>query len=131
MPHLIKHNTSPESQSLRKGNFNIGVGDVAKDPTWYTGWDAPPGGYVVYENKASGGPSIVVAENDAAMIGIANRITNSNYASLPAALYGLTNLSQHDKLVIDRQHPNIVTQGKWLTARERSQGFICSSIRAT
>jgi hypothetical protein len=69
MPNSIKYSTGAQTQALRKSNYWIGVGDVAKGPTGTTDyWSAiapASGGYVIYQNKASGGPSINVAANDA------------------------------------------------------------------
>ena len=62
MPNAIKYNTSAETLALKKGNFWIGTGDVGKGPTsstgFYNGITPPSGGYTIYLNKASGGPSI-------------------------------------------------------------------------
>ena len=69
MPNAIKYNTSAETLALKKGNFYIGTGDVGKGPTsstgYYNGITPPTGGYTIYLNKVSGGPSIYTATNDA------------------------------------------------------------------
>jgi hypothetical protein len=76
MPNTIKYSTSGDTQSLEKGNFFIGVGDVPKGPTSTTGhWQGitpPISGYTIYANKASEGPSIMVAENDAKLVEFTN-----------------------------------------------------------
>lgn len=68
MPNHIKHGTSSLS-SLVKGNQNFGVSGFADyGPTsssgFYQGITPPNGGYTIYVDRASGGPSIHVANND-------------------------------------------------------------------
>jgi len=76
MPNTIKYSTSGDTLSLEKGNFFIGVGDVPKGPTSTTGhWQGitpPISGYTIYANKASEGPSIMVAENDTKLVEFTN-----------------------------------------------------------
>jgi hypothetical protein len=78
MPNSIKYTTSTETKALRKGNFYIAVGDDPKAPTsqngYWVGYDVPPGGYVTYINKESGGPSIYTSANDSDLISITNII---------------------------------------------------------
>jgi hypothetical protein len=63
MPNAIKYNVSTETLSLKKGNFWIGTGDVGKGPSstsgFYKGITPPAGGYTIYLNKVSNGPSIL------------------------------------------------------------------------
>ena len=86
MPNSFKYNLSAESNSLKKGNFYIGIGDVDKGPTSSTGfWNGinpPSGGYSVYVNKASGGPSIQVCANDYALITLTNRIASTSNTTI-------------------------------------------------
>jgi hypothetical protein len=78
MPNSIKYTTSTETKALRKGNFYIAIGDDPKAPTsqngYWVGYDVPPGGYVTYINKESGGPSIYTSANDSDLISITNII---------------------------------------------------------
>ena len=86
MPYPIKYNASTESNALKMGSFWIGTGDGSKGPTSVTGyWNsiAPPsGGYAVYVHKASGGPSISIALNDAQLITITNNIAGTSYTTV-------------------------------------------------
>ena len=85
MPNAIKYNTSAETLALKKGNFWIGTGDVGKGPTsstgYYNGITPPSGGYTIYLNKASGGPSIYVASNDSQLISLTNTIAGTSYTT--------------------------------------------------
>jgi len=81
MPNAIKYNVSAETLALKKGNFWIGTGDVGKGPTsstgFYNGITPPTGGYTIYLNKASGGPSIYTVSTEAELTGLTNTISVS------------------------------------------------------
>jgi hypothetical protein len=87
MPNAIKYNTSAETLALKKGNFWIGTGDVGKGPTsstgYYNGITPPSGGYTIYLNKSSGGPSIYTVNTEAQLTGLTNTISyiTTNYIS--------------------------------------------------
>jgi hypothetical protein len=63
MPNTIKYSTSGDTQSLKKGNFYIGVGDVPKGPSNTTGhWQGitpPTSGYTIYIDGGVGGVRIM------------------------------------------------------------------------
>ena len=86
MPNPIKYSTSAQTLALKKGNFWIGTGDVGKGPTsttdYYNGV-SPSGGYAIYLNKASGGPSIYRPANDSQLVSLTNTISSitTNYIS--------------------------------------------------
>ncbi len=113
MPNTIKYNTSADTLALKKGNFWIGTGDVDKGPTSTTGFynsiTPPSGGYTVYLNKASGGPSIYTAANDATLITITNTIASSSYTTVADCLNWFA--GQTDKMVFNIDYPTIVTNG--------------------
>jgi hypothetical protein len=81
MPNAIKYNLSAETLALKKGNFYIGTGDVGKGPTsstgYYNGITPPSGGYTIYLNKASGGPSIYTVNTEAQLTGLTNTLSVS------------------------------------------------------
>ena len=81
MPNAIKYNVSTETLALKKGNFWIGTGDVGKGPTsstgFYNGLTPPTGGYTIYLNKASGGPSIYTVNTEAQLTGLTNTLSVS------------------------------------------------------
>ena len=81
MANAIKYNVSAETLALKKGNFWIGTGDVGKGPTsstgFYNGLEPPAGGFTIYLNKASGGPSIYTVSNEAQLTALTNSISVS------------------------------------------------------
>ena len=113
MPNPIKYSTSAQTLALKKGNFYIGTGDVGKGPTsttdYYNGITPPSGGYTIYLNKASGGPSIYTAANDAALISLSNTIAGQTFATAAAALAWFS--TQTDKMVFNADYPAVVTNG--------------------
>ena len=113
MPNPIKYSASAESRALKKGNFWVGTGDIGKGPTSTTGyWNGitpPAGGYCVYVNKASQGPSIHVAANSAELISITNMIAGTSYTTESQCLDYY--VGQNDKIVTNRDYPSISTDG--------------------
>jgi len=120
MPNPIKYNTSSESLALKKGNFWIGNGSVDKGPTattgFYNGITPPSGGYTIYVNKASGGPSIQTVSNDAQLITLTNQIAGANYTTVTQC-FSYYN-SQNDKLCVNQDfptdYPYIVLDGLYM-----------------
>ena len=113
MPNPIKYSTGSETLALKKGNFYIGTGDVGKGPTsttgYYNGITPPSGGYTIYLNKASGGPSIYTCANDAELISITNSIAGTSYTTANECLVYFA--GQTDKMVLNRDYESIVTDG--------------------
>jgi hypothetical protein len=113
MPNPIKYSTSAQTLALKKGNYWIGTGDVGKGPTsttdYYNGITPPSGGYTIYLNKASGGPSIYTAANDSQLISLSNTIAGQTFATAAAALAWFA--TQTDKMVFNADYPAIVTNG--------------------
>ncbi len=95
----IKYSESSDPESLRVGNFNIG--DVSKAPTeitgYWTGITPPQGGYTIYLNKESNGPSIYVCQNDSELISLTKRISFENINDAIDAINWLN--SQLDSIV--------------------------------
>jgi hypothetical protein len=125
MPNSIKYNVSAETLALKKGNFWIGTGDVGKGPTSTTGyWNGitpPAGGYTIYLNRASNGPSIYVASNDAELISRTNQIAGTSYTTANECFNYYA--SQSDKMVFNRDYDSIITNGLVLNL---DAGFIPS-----
>jgi hypothetical protein len=113
MSNPIKYSTGTESLALKKGNFYIGTGDVGKGPTsstgYYNGISPPTGGYTIYLNKETGGPSIYTASNDAQLISLTNSIAGTLYTTVNECLVYFA--SQTDKMVLNRNYEGIVTDG--------------------
>jgi hypothetical protein len=113
MSNPIKYSTGSESLALKKGNFYIGTGDVGKGPTsttgYYNGITPPSGGYAIYLNKETGGPSIYTASNDAQLISLTNSIAGQSYTTVNECLVYFA--GQTDKMVLNRNYEGIVTDG--------------------
>ena len=113
MSNTIKYSEGSESLALNKGNWWIGTGDSNKGPTVESGyWNAinpPSGGYTVYLNKESNGPSIHSISNDEQLISFTNKISGNNYVNVAECLVYYQ--TQDDKLCVNREIENIVTDG--------------------
>ena len=113
MSNPIKYSTGSESLALKKGNFYIGTGDVGKGPTsstgYYNGITPPSGGYTIYLNKATGGPSIYTCSNDAELVNLTNSIAGTSYTTANECLTYFA--GQNDKMVLNRDYEGIVTDG--------------------
>ena len=111
MPNAIKYNTSAETLALKKGNFWIGTGDVGKGPTsstgFYNGITPPSGGYTIYLNKATGGPSIYTVNTEAQMVSLTNSIGSQSFTTSGQCLNWFA--TQTDKMIFNIDYPNIVT----------------------
>ena len=113
MPNAIKYNVSNQTLALKKGNFYIGTGDVGKGPTsstdYYNGITPPSGGYTIYLNKASGGPSIYTVSSNPQLTGLTSTIAGQTLTTAAAALDWYN--SQTDKMVFNIDYPAVVTSG--------------------
>jgi hypothetical protein len=113
MPNAIKYNTSAETLALKKGNFYIGTGDVGKGPTsstgYYNGITPPSGGYTIYLNKESNGPSIYTVTTEAQMVSLTNTIGSQNFTTSGQCLNWFA--TQSDKMIFNRDYEGIVTNG--------------------
>ena len=110
MPNVIKYSTgATPTGCLRKGNMLIGNNTADYGLTFFNGIDPPSGGYTIYLNKASGGPSIYCPANDTQLIGITNQIAGTSYTTAAQCLdYFAT---QTDKIVVNINYEGIVTNG--------------------
>ena len=113
MPNSIKYNVSAETLALKKGNFWIGTGDVGKGPTsstgYYNGITPPSGGYTIYLNKASGGPSIYTVTTEAQMVSLTNSIGSQSFTTSGQCINWFA--TQTDKMIFNIDYPAIVTNG--------------------
>jgi len=114
MPNVVKYSTTAENNAIKKGNIAIGVNSVDYGGGGQSGWwntiDVPTGGYVVYVNKASNGPSIMVPPNDTALVGVARSFGASTSVTTAAGALNYF-ASQSDMMVVNKNYNNIVTSG--------------------
>jgi len=116
MPNLIKYSTgSTPTTCIRKGNMLIGVGSADFGTSFYSGITPPNGGYTIYQNKISGGPSIYCPTSDSQLISMTNRdvagsvASPAGYATAAACLAYYAGLN--DKICVNRDYEAIVTNG--------------------
>ena len=119
MANSVKYNTSAESLALNTGYFWIGTGDVAKGPTSVNGFYSAinpsnidndfADGYTIYQNKASQGPSIMVASDDAELITITNKIFGSVFTTVAECLDAW--VKDTDGFVLNSYINPIITDG--------------------
>ena len=111
MPNSFKYSTDAQTLALKKGNFYIGTGDVDKGPTsstgYYNGITPPAGGYTIYLNKASNGPSIYVPSNDSQLISLTNGIAGANYTTANECFNYFA--GQSDKMVVNIDYERTIT----------------------
>jgi len=111
MPNPIKYSIGSETLALKKGNFYIGTGDVGKGPTsttgYYNGITPPSGGYTVYLNKDSGGPSIYTCANDTELISLTNQIAGTSYTTVNECFTYFN--GQSDKMVLNLDYGSLPT----------------------
>jgi len=111
MGNSVKYNSSAvEPFSLKKGNFYIGTGDVQKGPSNFWSTITPPtGGYTIYLDKPSNGPSIYTPNNDSELIFITNQIAGTSYTTVNECLTYFA--GQNDKMIFDQNCDEILTDG--------------------
>jgi hypothetical protein len=109
MPNIVKYNLSTSPNSIQSGNFNIGVNNTSTNLSeFYTGICPINGGYTIYINKASNGPSIYAPKDDVELIEITNNL-GGNVTTEEEALVWLT--SQPNMTVLNSNYPPIITSG--------------------
>lgn len=109
MPKVIKFDASALPNTRAKGNMRIGANSHDYGTSYYSMIEPPDGGYTVYENKASGGPSIRVANNEFELINLTREISGTTYNSALECLNYFR--GQSDKMVVSSKDSfkNIVT----------------------
>jgi len=122
MGNIVKFNPSLRSEnSIQSGNFNIGVNNTPTNLSeFYTGICPIIGGYTIYINKSSNGPSIYAPKNDTQLIGITNNL-GGNVTTAEGALVWIN--SQSNMTVLNNNYPSIVTSG---LVQNWDSGFVSS-----
>jgi hypothetical protein len=113
MPNPVRFSTTKQNKTFKKGNFYIASSKDPVGPTsssgFYNGITPPTGGYTIYENKASQGPSIRIANNDAELIIITNQIAKTNYTTVNQCFTYFS--TQTEKSILNRDYEGIITDG--------------------
>lgn len=110
MPNGIQYSTgATPAGCIRKGNMLISNNTADTGTSFYTGINPPTGGYTIYLNKASGGPSIYCPANNTQLVSITNQIAGANYTTAAQCLAYFA--GQSDKLCMNFNYEGIVTNG--------------------
>ena len=100
MPNSVQYSETAVTNALGVGDMHVGA--PASGPTsvsgFYAGINPPIGGYTVYMNKASEGPSIVCPANDADLITFTEKLTGESMADVNACFAYFS--TQDDKIVM-------------------------------
>lgn len=126
-PNVVQFSlTTPSASSLRYQNFYLGVQDQDYGPTNQTGYwngiSVPNGGYVLYFDKPTQGPSIYVPTNESEALSILlmfyNDVLapigqNNNLYDAITALY--SNGSRNDSIIVNRNYESIITDNMYLS----------------
>lgn len=113
MANVIKYSTSGVTNTIKKGNFYLGVNNVGYGPTEVTGfWNGiqpPLSGYTLYGNKNDGnGPSICVFNNDSELISFVNQIGGTANNVYEAINHFSTN---NEFILANKDYEDVVTDG--------------------
>lgn len=127
MPNAIKYSTTGDTQSLKKGNFFFGVGDVGKGPSsataYYNGVTPMSGGYTIYYynvNETSK-TSFYTANSDLELITYTNGVSGQNFTTAAQCLDWFA--TQTNYACVNVNYPPIITNGLVLNL---DAGFIPS-----
>lgn len=113
MANYVKYSTNAQTNALKMGNFWLGPVNDGKGPTsstgYYTALNPPSGGFTIYLNKASNGPSIYQASNESQLVSITNQIGGTSFTTSAQCLTWY--VTQTDKFCVNREYEGIVTNG--------------------
>ena len=112
MPNRIKYTKTPTANTIKVGNFALGVvTGVTYAPTsttsFYNGYDVPSGGYVVYQNKTTLGPSVFAPTGNTQMVNLTKALGNATATTIYDSLKWIN--TQNTIIAVNRNYENIVT----------------------
>jgi hypothetical protein len=114
MANRIKYTTTPTENTIKVGNFVLGVVTGATyGPTsttsFYNGYNVPSGGYVVYQNKATLGPAVFAPTGNTQMVNLSKSLGNMTATTINDSLKWIN--EQNTIIAVNRDYENIVTSG--------------------
>lgn len=101
--------------ALRKGDMAIAIDTADYGASFYAGITPPSGGYTIYQDKPTGGPSIYTVANDSSLIVMTNNQVAGSlaapgpYTTAEQCLEYYT--TQNDKLCVNRDYEPILATG--------------------
>ena len=111
MPNTIKYSTTGDTQSLKKGNFYFGVGDVGKGPSNitgnYQGITPPTSGYTIYANTTGVLTAIFCANNDFQIINFTKGFSGQNFTGVTESLTWYA--TQNNFACVNRDYERTIT----------------------
>jgi hypothetical protein len=127
MPNSIKHSTTGDTQSLKKGNFFFGVGDIGKGPSsssgHYNGVTPMSGGYTIYSYNVNETSKISFhsANSDFDLITYTNGVSGQSFTTAVQCLNWYA--TQTNYACVNKNYEGIITDGLVFNA---DAGFIPS-----
>lgn len=115
MANAIRYSTTGDTQSLKKGNFFFGVGDVGKGPssatTYYNGSTPVASGYTIYSFDASQTSRISYASptTDSEFISITNAKSGQNFTGVTQCLDWYA--TQSNYVCVNKDYEGIISNG--------------------
>ena len=113
MANYVKYSTNAQTRALKMGNFWLGTANDGKGPTsstgYYTAKNPPSGGFTIYTNKTSNGPSIFEASNESQLVSITNQLGGTSFTTSAQCLTWY--VTQTDKFCVNREYEGIITNG--------------------
>lgn len=114
MSNSFSLNPTSTDKSIKKGSFYMGVGDVSKGPTDQTNfWASAPIGtysYLIALDRGGGIPTFYPCSNDEEFILRTNQIDTSVARTTKEQCFSYF-VGQSDKMVINQDYQNVVTDG--------------------
>jgi hypothetical protein len=115
MANAIRYSTTGDTQSLKKGNFFFGVGDVGKGPssatTYYNGSTPVASGYTIYSYDVTQTSRISYASptTDSEFIRITNAKSGQNFTGVTQCLNWYA--TQTNYVAVNKDYEPIVSDG--------------------
>jgi hypothetical protein len=114
VPNAIRFSGNVEPNTIKVRGYQLGINSnriysPTSQTNFYVGYTPPSGGYTIYLNKATMGPSVYVPQNDTEVIDYTNKISFSSFTTSIECFdwFG----TQNDKIIVNIDYPDIVTDG--------------------
>jgi len=113
MGNAVKFNSTTEADCFNQRNFYMGVGNRDFGPTsstgFYAGVTPPEGGYVIYKDKITEGPSVNIMADDNELISTINRKTNNSFTTVRECFDYVSGIDY--LAIVKGNQPQVITNG--------------------